>query len=347
MRFLRCLSPAACLAGALLAGAGAAAAQVPAREFVSITGQVVDAVSGAPIEGVTVVIEGTGLRFQTGANGQFNVERIAIGSYRLQLTHPEYNPAVGDFSVWRSGGFTTAMAPVALVGNELITGIMGELTDLEAGTPVAGASVRLDGGAEGTMTDGRGRFMLEELVPGWHTISFAQIGYASRTDSIEVIAGRVTTLRASLSVNPVVIDPIEVAVERREVALQKTGFYERQAEGFGEFIDREDIENRAPTEMTDMFQGIPGVYVEANGFDESIILRSGRIGDVEGNTCYPRVYLDDILVHQGGDEPAMIDNLLTPGVVAGVEIYPSSAGMPAQYISGRAGCGVILIWTRR
>ena len=347
MRILRSLNLAACLAMALQLGAGAAAAQVPAREFVAITGQVVDAVTGEPIEGVTVVIEGTGLRFTTNASGQFSVERIAVGSYRLQLTHQDYNPAVGDFSVIQAGGFTTQMAPVALVGNELITGIMGELSDGDQGTPLAGASVQLDGGAEGALTDGRGRFMMEELVPGWHTISFAQIGYASRTDSIEVIAGRVTTLRASLSVDPVQLDPIEVTVERREVALQKTGFYERQAEGFGEFIDREAIETRGPSEMSDMFQGIPGVFVQADGFDEKIVLRSGRIGDVEGNTCYPRVYLDDILVHQGGDEPALIDNLLTPGVVAGVEIYPSSAGMPVQYISGRAGCGVILIWTRR
>ena len=347
MRFLRGVIATACLATVIQWGAGAVAAQVPAREFVTITGQVVDAVTGQPIEGVAVVIEGTGLRFQTNVNGQFSVERIAIGSYRLQLSHAEYNPTVGDFSVWRTGSFTTQMAPVALVGNELITGIMGEVTDRDEGTPVAGASVRLDGGAGGTMTDGRGRFLIDEMVPGWHTISFAQIGYTTRTDSIEVTAGRVTTVRASLSVDPVRLDPIEVSVERREVALQKTGFYERQREGFGEFIDREAIERRAPSEMSDMFQGIPGVFVQANGFDESIVLRSGRIGDAEGNTCYPRVYLDDILIHHGGDEPAMIDNLLTPGVVAGVEIYPSTAGMPAQYISGSAGCGVILIWTRR
>lgn len=347
MRYLRYLSSAACLAMALQVGAAALAAQVPAREFVAITGRVIDLVSGEPIEGVTVVLEGTGLRFQTNVSGEFRVDRIALGSYRLQLTHSEYNPAVGDFVVWRAGTFQTEMAPVAMVGTEVITGIMGVLTDRNTGDPLAGARVQLDGGVNGTLTDGRGRFMMDELSPGWHMIGFQQFGYASRTDSIQVVPGRVTNVTASLSVDPVQLAPLAVVVERREVALQQTGFYERQEEGFGEFIDREDIEQRGPSEMSDMFQGIPGVFVEADGFDQKIILRSGRIGAVDGSTCYPRVYLDDVLIHTGGEEAAGIDQMLTPGVVAGVEIYPSTAGMPARYSSTGASCGVLVIWTRR
>ena len=347
MRSLRYLSSVACLALTLQAGAGLVAAQVPAREFVAITGLVVDATSGEPIEGVSVVLEGTGLRFETNANGEFTVDRIAIGEYRLQLTHPDYNPAVGDFTVLRAGGFRTSMAPVVLVGSEVITGIMGVLTDRENGSPLTAAAVQLDGGRGGTLTNAGGEFMMEELTPGWHVIGFAQIGYASRTDSIEVLPGRVTNVQASLSVDPVQLAPLTVVVERREVALQKTGFYERQEDGFGEFIDREDIENRAPSEISDLFQGVPGVTVTADGIDQSIVLRSGRIGDLDGNYCYPRVYLDDILVHRGGDEPAGIDHLLSPGVVAGIEIYPSSAGLPAQYLSTGSSCGVIVIWTRR
>ena len=155
MQYLRWLSSAACLAMALQTGAASVAAQVPAREFVAITGRVIDLVSREPIEGVTVVLEGTGLRFQTNAGGEFIVDRIAIGSYRLQLSHPEYNPAVGDFVVWRAGQFQTEMAPVAMVGSEVITGIMGVLTDRNTGDPLAGARVQLDGGVEGTLTDGR------------------------------------------------------------------------------------------------------------------------------------------------------------------------------------------------
>lgn len=347
MQYLRWLSSAACLAMALQTGAASVAAQVPAREFVAITGRVIDLVSREPIEGVTVVLEGTGLRFQTNAGGEFIVDRIAIGSYRLQLSHPEYNPAVGDFVVWRAGQFQTEMAPVAMVGSEVITGIMGVLTDRNTGDPLAGARVQLDGGVEGTLTDGRGRFMMDELSPGWRMLGFSQFGYASRTDSIQVVPGRVTNVQASLSVDPVQLTPLEVVVERREVALQETGFYDRQDEGFGEFIDREDIEQRGPSEMTDMFQGIAGVYVEADGFDQRVVLRSGRIGDMDGNTCYPRVYLDDVLIHTGGEEPVGIDHLLTPGVVAGIEIYPSTAGMPARYSSTGASCGVLVIWTRR
>ena len=54
MRILRIPSFLACLAMTLLAGSGAAAAQVPQREFVAITGRVIDAITGEPIEGVAV-----------------------------------------------------------------------------------------------------------------------------------------------------------------------------------------------------------------------------------------------------------------------------------------------------
>ena len=44
---------------------------------------------------------------------------------------------------------------------------------------------------------------------------------------------------------------------------------------------------------------------------------------------------------------ALIDRLIDPESVAGVEIFPSSAGVPTQYAGIDATCGVILFWTRR
>lgn len=333
---------------------GTATAQTPRREMVSITGRIIDVTNGEPIPGVLVVIPGTGVRAETNELGEFSVSGIAVGLYRLQLSHPDYNPAVGDFTVMRAGGFQTAMQPVVRVGDELITGIMGELSDRNTGNALAGASVRVNGGQAGTLTDGRGRFLLDELSPGQHLIEFRQFGYSTRLDTLTVVAGRVTNVTASLSVDPLEMEPLEVVVERREVALQMTGFYTRQEEGFGEFIDRETIEFRGPSEMTDLFTGIPGVYLEVGGggLQRYVVLRSGRLETIspdggEPGHCYPRVYLDDMVVHMGGDDPAILDDLISPGAVAGVEIYPSSAGMPARYAAVGAACGVVIIWTRR
>ena len=61
----------------------------------------------------------------------------------------------------------------------------------------------------------------------------------------------------------------------------------------------------------------------------------------------PKVVLDGLVIERLDDYPALIDRLIDPESVAGVEIFPSSAGVPAQYAGIDVTCGVILFWTRR
>ena len=165
---------------------GTATAQAPRREMVSITGRIIDVTNGEPIPGVLVVIPGKGVRAETNELGEFSVSGIAVGLYRLQLSHPDYNPAVGDFTVMRAGGFQTAMQPVARVGDELITGIMGDLSDRNTGNALAGASVRVNGGQAGTLTDGRGRFLdnifIERL---WRSLKYEAVYLHELRDGLQ------------------------------------------------------------------------------------------------------------------------------------------------------------------
>ena len=78
-----------------------------AQEPVSITGQVVDVATGDPIAGVEVVLASRedalqpSLLLHTDDQGEFSVASIQAGMYRLELSHPLYNPSVGDFNVMR------------------------------------------------------------------------------------------------------------------------------------------------------------------------------------------------------------------------------------------------------
>ena len=330
-----------------LSGPPAAAAQeVEEGAVVTITGNVYDAVTSRPIPGVSVEVSSRGLRTETDAAGQFTLSDIPTGAYRLELFHPDYEPAVGDFTIMRSGEFETYLEPVSSgYWDELMTGVAGVVTDARGGAPIDRASVQIRPGGVGGMTDIRGRFATEVLTPGPKQIEVRAFGYAPRTETVDVVLHRVTLLRVSLSPSPVELNPIEVSVERRELALQDIGYYNREAEGFGEFIDRETIEQRAPVQMSDLFRRIVGAEVRSGAdgpFQRFVILRGGRS---EG--CFPRVLLDGIVVHPGGDEAAAIDDLIDPEAVSGIEVYPSSTGVPMQYSGTDASCGVILIWTRR
>ena len=321
-------------------------AQEAGQGQVTVTGTVVNAATGQPLPGVLVVIGRAGVRLESDPAGRFTLARIPVGTYTLELSRAGYHPSVDDFTVMRAGEFVTAMEPVDYGVDGLLTGIIGVVRDGVDGSPVVGATVQTDAAPQGTLTDARGRFSLTELSPGQHLVKFSDLRYMTRADSIHVVPGRLTNVRVSLSVDPVELDPIEVSVERREIVLQDVGFYAREAVGFGKFIDREDIENWAPVELTDLFTRLPGVDVlpdAGNPLERYIMLSGGRS---EG--CFPRVVLDGMMVQGGGGSaPARLDRLLTPGVVAGVEVYPRSAGVPIQYSGTGSSCGVVIIWTRR
>ena len=191
---------------------------------VTITGTVVDVVTGQPLPGVLVVIGRAGVRLESDPAGRFTLSRIPVGIYTLELSHAGYHPSVNDFTVMRAGEFVTAMEPVDYGAAGLLTGIIGVVRDGVDGSPVVGAKVQAGANPQGTLTDARGRFSLTELSPGQHLVKFSDLGYMTRADSIHVVPGRLTNVRVSLSVDPVELDPIEVSVERREIVLQDVGF---------------------------------------------------------------------------------------------------------------------------
>ena len=279
------------------------------------------------------------------AQGEFTFASIPVGPYQLELFHQDYYTSVFDFQVLRPGEFVVSMEPRDVGPTGLVTGVIGEVVDGISDSRVPNVLVRPNAPGIQTQTDSRGRFSLTALPPGEYAIDFTRLGYVSQHHRVQVEPGRVTRLRVSLAADPIEVHPIEVSVERREVVLQATGFYERADDGFGEFIDRAEIESRAPAEMTDIFRVIPGAMILAdsgNPLERYVILRSGR-----SESCFPQVILDGVVVHRGGDEPAQIDHFVSPAAVAGVEVYKSSAGLPVQYTGTDTSCGVILIWTNR
>lgn len=212
------------------------------------------------------------------------------------------------------------------------------------GVPIAGASVRMIDGTAGTASGADGVAELA-LPPGPAVIVVSAVGYASATFTVapapsERMEGVVTLDAASR-----LLGEVETVAEGPRADLVRTGFYERQAEGRGSYLTRDDFEARSLHTVRDALVGSSGVQlITWDGARVAVSTRgvTGPDGALQNvKPCPLSVFVDG---HEVPGETANLEAYPTADL-AGLEVYVGTAQTPLQY--GRFNpCGVILLWTR-
>jgi len=320
---------------------------------VTIQGTVIDSRSGLPLESVEVSLPDLEMAIRTDSTGAFFLAGIPVGTYHLTLEKRGYERAEGPLEVFRPGSMVIRLAPTAPTRPES-SRIKGIVKELDSHRSLEGALVSIEGVRLNRVTDSDGRFELTDIPPGDRQLTVSLLGYTTRTDSIAVPPASILTLDVALTVEPIELAPITVSVERRSFDLELSGFYQRRDATSGLFITQERIEDRAPLYTTDLFRGLAGVKVVGGlgmGTQNAVVLAGSRaLSFSGGGPCYPAIWIDGQMVHQGtagpmGGGPAFLDNFIQPEQIAGIEIYNSAASMPLQFNLFSA-CGVIVIWTK-
>jgi hypothetical protein len=222
--------------------------------------------------------------------------------------------------------------------------VRGELVDARTGRGLAGGTLTLlaeDGTREASArSDSAGAFLLAAARPGPHRLGAELPGYrASTSPALELGEGDTLVVQFRISQRMVLLDPVVVRGRRRFLSDALNRFYERAEERrVGSFIVREEVERRRPSTTTFLLATIPGVQLAPR------VMGGGNVVLLRGS-CAPRVYVDGIRVGQDGH--AVIDDLVSPLDLEGVEVYRSAAELPVEYSGVYAGCGAILLWTRR
>jgi hypothetical protein len=229
--------------------------------------------------------------------------------------------------------------------------IRGRVTDAATGSPVTAASIKLiapDSTVSATVSaDSSGQYLLRAARSGRYVLLFERIGYAPRrSQEIELSGSGLYELSVALSPSAVPVAPVEVKVEARVPALERSGFYDRKKMGQGHFIERPLIEAREGRLTSELFHGITGVRVlQKSGGGYHVILRGGYATGFGRNPhCPPRVLLDGVPVHGIGETFDL--DLIQRNEIEAIEVYRSPAQIPAQYGGAESRCGVILLWRR-
>jgi hypothetical protein len=224
--------------------------------------------------------------------------------------------------------------------------VKGVVVEEGSRTPVRGATVELTprqgGSPVRTDTDSLGAFRQHVGKPGVYLLRLTHISYAQVSDTVSV--GKEETVQLELHVSQAAI-PLQPLVVTARARDPYEGFYERSRRGgFGRFLTREEIERRSALRVTWLLEGMPGVQIVrvplgSGMFTNLIATRGGALGH-----CFPMIYIDGMPMRQMAESG--VDDYLLPQTLEGVEIYPSQAGVPAQFLTLDA-CGVVAFWTRK
>jgi hypothetical protein len=135
--------------------------------------------------------------------------------------------------------------------------------------------------------------------------------------------------------------------------LERAGFYDRQAEGFGVFVDRPRLDEWNPGVVTDVLRRVPGVRVRPNPnygrrparflpVDTRRFLVELSRNPIEG--CDPVLFLDGLYI--GTLTAFDVDVLVADEELAGMEVYRGASEVPPRFRLRGSTCGVLVLWTR-
>ncbi|HZF68667.1 MAG TPA: TonB-dependent receptor [Gemmatirosa sp.] len=240
-----------------------------------------------------------------------------------------------------------AVAPGAGTGAGTIVGVL----QTPQGRPVSGAVVEIVGAGLRATTSATGAFVLRGAALGTQTVEARALGFRPVRTRLVLDAGRPAQLQLTVSDNVVVLAPTRVTAPRYGAMI--AGYEQRRRGGAGNFITAEEIEQRRPFTVNDLLVTVPGVQVilpnaGAVGVSPRVVFqRSLGLGGAKAAVCDPIMYVDGARVINDDQLGSMIDQLIRPQDIHGVEIYRSLASAPPQFQVLDSSCGVILFWTRR
>jgi hypothetical protein len=317
-----------------------------------VVGVVRDSRDGQPLAGASVTAEWVDLVIARGGMMNSPSSRVATtnanGWFALCGV-----PGPGNLSVHASRGADSTdridvSVPSGLFARrELFLGaspgngiLRGRVVNAN-GAALGGAIVSVARGLR-TRTDGDGEWSLEGVPFGTRILDVRAIGYYPDRRPVDVLPSMPSVL-VRMATFESVLDTMKISASMLRGADEGGFEQRRRSSGSGRFLTEQDIRRRAPTEISDIFKSVSGVYHTPDGINSSVKMRSafGSFGGGDGR-CDPNVFID------GNSIPAAVSDLdgwLRPTDISSIEVYPDAP--PPQFQVALSGCGSIVIWTKR
>lgn len=238
-----------------------------------------------------------------------------------------------------------AALPVAGGAQERRSVIRGTVVQAKDLSPIAGVSVALVGAGRSVRTDQSGSFVFDSLLAGTYLVQVRGVGDETPMTPVPVGRREVVDLEVKLGKPDALMLPELVttaaapeaaASEAIDATRLPPEFTARMKIGLGVFVTRDEILERRPPTVTDIFRTMRGALVTCrNGVCVPRPTRSP-------NNCGPITIVDGV----SADVSVLAG--MVPNDIEAIEFYGGASTLPAEYMQAgdRPQCGMIVVWTR-
>jgi outer membrane receptor protein involved in Fe transport len=166
-------------------------------------------------------------------------------------------------SILRHRSFSAAVAAAALAILSAVpvlaqgTGSVEGTVTTRAGTPISGATVRVDG-SQHAVTDAAGRFRVLRVAPGTHTLTASRVGLTPSSVSVQVADGAAARVDVRMEEESTVLPDLVVSTTREVRRLDET------PASVG-VVSSASLRDARPTHPGEVMGQVPGVWVSVTG----------------------------------------------------------------------------------
>lgn len=259
-----------------------------------------------------------------------------------------------DLTIVSVADATAAAKGATFIGRVLTDSSRQPLRDAEVLLPEIGLKA---------MTNQRGEFRINDILPGTHAVQVRKLGYAFIDARVDFQSGELTD-RTMVLERITVLDSVTVRGAAADESMRV--FEEHRKIGLGKFLTRADLEKHHNRRVGEIVAQFPAAHL-VNGAQGQGWLLGNRRGvksawgkdcdprqeDLHNGTvskppcpsaCYPRVYLDGVNISYA-EVPNL--NRYTAQELEAIEFYAGGAQLPAEYNTLNSVCGVLVLHRRR
>lgn len=254
-----------------------------------------------------------------------------------------------------------AMVPTAARAQQKLAVLKGNVLTDSSELPIRGAEISVPRLRLTTTSALDGTFRLTGVVPGREIVMVKRIGFMPVTTTLNFAPG--DSIDTDFILVPSVQTLPGVKVKGRAFDRRFAEYERRRAEGFGRFLDTEQLDKMQARLLAEVLNTIPGPQIYRSNMSSAAWIASSRGQQSINNTfevdqldigrgapngqCYAAVFLDGtpVFTAQRGQPLFDINSIPTVSVRA-IEYYAGAGTMPPEFNGSRNTCGAVVIWTK-